>query len=65
MNDNNMHIDNTPEGGIAGVLITVLLGSITFTDVEVGTKIIASLAATLAAIITIYFQFINNRKKPK
>jgi hypothetical protein len=64
MNDNNMHIDNTPEGGIAGVLITVLLGSITFAEVEVGTKIIASLAATLAAIVTIYFQFRNSRKKP-
>jgi hypothetical protein len=65
MNNNNMHIDNTPEGGIAGVLITVLLGSITFTDVEVGTKIMASIATFISASVVVYFQFKNNRKKPK
>jgi hypothetical protein len=63
MNNNNMHIDNTPEGGIAGVLITLLLGSITFIDVEVGTKIMASIATIISASVVCYFQFKNSRKK--
>lgn len=63
MNNNNMHIDNTPEGGIAGVLITSLIGLITFTDVEVGTKILASIASIISASAVCYFQFKNNRKK--
>jgi hypothetical protein len=63
MNNNNMHIDNTPESGIAGVLITLLLGSITFIDVEVGTKIMASIATIISASVVCYFQFKNSRKK--
>lgn len=63
MNNNNMHIDNTPEGGIAGVLITLILGSVTFIDVEVGTKILASVATIISASVVCYFQFKNNRKK--
>jgi len=58
----NMQIDNT-ENSYIGTVISILLAVFTFADIETWAKIVASIAATIAACTTIYLQFKNNRKK--
>jgi cell division protein FtsW (lipid II flippase) len=58
-----MHLDTNQDNSTAGTIITIILGLITFSDVEIGVKILAAVSATAASVVTIYFTLKNNRKK--
>lgn len=58
-----MHIDHNTDNSYVGLLCTVLCALVTFADVETTAKIIASIATTVAASVTIYYAIKNNRKK--
>lgn len=56
------HITHNSDS-IGGTLITMLLLAITFTDIELAAKIVASIATTIAAIVTIYYTIKKNKSK--